>query len=422
MRRLTLAILGLCLLAAPARAQEQRLGDLRAAARSSPSDADASLALGRALRRAGHFAEALTELRRGLSLAGGRSGPGATSLRYEVARVYMDDHRFRDALGACQPLGKTALAHACAAEAHMVRRRATEALPEAELALQQDPQLYEARVVQAEAQWLEGSMDEAETGLRAAIAAEPKRIEARLLLGDLYVAQGKRGPALESLQAARSADPDDPDAAFAVGSALGPTNDGAAALEAAVAGRPSFGAAWARLADARLAQGRTAEAEKAAQTALKLDPKQADWHASLARVYEKQKRYAEALTEAHASLKILPNSASAKLVEADVYAAQGDIDMALEAYQASFGLARSDPTPLVHAANACLASSRETSAKAFAERSTQMFPEFGPGWVALGDVLVKGNERAAARRAYETALSRESVDAAEVRRKLGALR
>jgi tetratricopeptide (TPR) repeat protein len=422
MRRLTTGILGLLLFAGSASAQEHRLADLRSAAKSAPSDAEASLALGRGLRRAWHFNEALAELRRGLGLAGGRAGANAVALRYEMARVYMDDHKFRDALGACRPLGDTAVGHACIGGAHMVWRRATEALPEAEAALKLEPSLYEAHVVAAEAKWLEGSVGEAEGELREAISAEPKRIEARLELGELYLAQKKPEQALDAFQAARSADADDPDAAFAVGRSLGLTDAAAAALEAAVAARPSFGAAWARLAEVRLAQGRIPDAEKAAKTALKLDPKQADWHIGMARVYEKQKRNSEALAETRAALKIVGNSAAAKLVEADIFATQGDIDLSLESYQASFGLDRSNPAPLVHAANACLVAGRETSARAFADRATQAFPQFGPGWVALGDVLVKSNERAQAQKAYETALARESVDKDEVRRKLGALR
>jgi hypothetical protein len=41
--------------------------------------------------------------------------------------------------------------------------------------------------------------------------------------------------------------------------------------------------------------------------------------------------------------------------------------------------------------------------------------------VALGDVHAKGKEAADARRAYETALGREGIDAQEVRRKIAAL-
>jgi tetratricopeptide (TPR) repeat protein len=403
-------------------AQEHRLAEMRETARAAPQDPQAALALGRTLRRAGHYAEALAELRRGLSLPAGRSGASATALRYEVARVYIDDHRFREAIGACQALGKTAEGHACLAAAHMTRRRATDAMPEVELALAAAPSLYDARVVEADAKWMEGSGDEAEQILKAAIDAEPRRVEARLKLGDVYAARGKREQALEAFQAARAADPDDPDAAFAVGDALGPSPAAVTHLEAAVAGRPSFGAAWARLAEVRLSLGRVPEAEKAALTALKIDGKQADWHVVLARVYHEQKRNAEALAEARAALKLLPNLAAAKLIEADLLAEQGEIDPALEAYQAAFGLARTDPNPLVHAARACLVAGRGTSAKAFAARVTQQFPQFGPGWVVLGDAMAKDKELATARQAYETALNRDGVDREEVRRKLAALR
>jgi predicted nucleic acid-binding protein len=50
-------------------AQESQLDSLRAAARSAPVDAEAALAYGRALRRAGHLAEAMNELRRGIGVA-----------------------------------------------------------------------------------------------------------------------------------------------------------------------------------------------------------------------------------------------------------------------------------------------------------------------------------------------------------------
>jgi len=338
-----------------------------------------------------------------------------------VARTYMDEHRFRDAINACRAIGTGALGHACIANAHMIWRRATEALPEVELALKEDPTLYEARVAEAGARWLEGSMGDAERILIGIIAAEPKRLEGRLLLGDLYAAQGKREQALEAYKAARATDPDDPDAAYAVGNLVASPAEAAEALEAAVAGRPSFGAAWARLAEIRVAQGRLAEAEKASLTAIKLDPKQADWHVGLARIYQSQKRIKEGLNEARAALKIVGNSAAAKLVEADLLAEQGELDPALEAYQAAFGLDRMNPRPLVHASGACLAAGRETSAKAFAERATQQFPKFGPGWVALGDVHAKGKEPTDARKAYETALGREGTDAEEVRRKIAAL-
>src|SRR5262245_28141618 len=105
MHRLTWSALALILFAAPAWAQENRLDALRAAAKTAPQDAGASLSLGRALRRAGHYADALVELRRGLNTAEGKTGDRATMLRLEVAKVYIDDHKFKESLAACAVLG-----------------------------------------------------------------------------------------------------------------------------------------------------------------------------------------------------------------------------------------------------------------------------------------------------------------------------
>src|SRR5215467_542661 len=88
----------------PAWAQESQIDSLRVAVRSAPGDAEGALALGRALRRAGHYAEAMTELQRGIAIAA--SKPAAlVPLRREVARVYMDRHDFRAAFAACGVLG-----------------------------------------------------------------------------------------------------------------------------------------------------------------------------------------------------------------------------------------------------------------------------------------------------------------------------
>jgi tetratricopeptide (TPR) repeat protein len=173
----------------------------------------------------------------------------------------------------------------------------------------------------------------------------------------------------------------------------------------------------------RLALGQLAEAEKAASQALATDGKQADWHALMARVYAAEKRSDDALSEAKAALALVGNLAPAKLVEADVLAEKGELDLALETYQTAFGYSRTDPTALVHAASACLASGRDTSAKGFADRATQLFPKWGPGWVVLGDVLVRWKDKPGARQAYQTALSAEGpVDAALVQKKLAALK
>ena len=130
----------------------------------------------------------------------------------------------------------------------------------------------------------------------------------------------------------------------------------------------------------------------------------------------------EAIEDGRIALKVMANSAAATLLVADGQAKKGEIDMALEAYQAAWGLDHGDPTPLVHASEACHAANRDTSARAFGVKATQEFPKWGPAWAALGDALAGQNERPAAREAYRKALAGQGLaDPAHVQAKLAAL-
>jgi hypothetical protein len=89
----------------------------------------------------------------------------------------------------------------------------------------------------------------------------------------------------------------------------------------------------------------------------------------------------------------------------------------------AWGLDRGDPTPLVHASEACHLGGRDTSARAFGVKATQEFPEWGPGWAALGDALVGQGETRAARDAFARALAAGGpVDREAIQKKLAALR
>src|SRR5882672_527651 len=69
-------------------AQEPAVAALAAADKAAPRNAQAALALGRALRRAGRFDEALRALGRA---AGNAAAPAlADEARYEIARVFFD--------------------------------------------------------------------------------------------------------------------------------------------------------------------------------------------------------------------------------------------------------------------------------------------------------------------------------------------
>ena len=398
---------------------------LAGAATPDQGSAQAALSSGRALRQAGSYREAIAELKKGLNVAG-LSPAARVAISWEIARSYIDDHKFNEAVAACRAVGKIAEgkgpSHACLGEAHMMRSRATEALPEAELALQDAPGLYEAKVVKGRALGQSGSVTEAERVLRDAINDSPNRVDAYCWLGELFVVQGKRDAAIEQLEKARTLEPKDASLAFSLGRLLAPAQ-AVRVLGSAVTLRPGFVAAWARLAEAWLAAGKLSEAESAAQQTLKLDDRQVDARAVLARLHFLAKRYDDALKEARAVLEAASSHASAKLTEADALAAKGEIDPAIDAYQSAHSLARTDPTVLVSAARACLGGGRETSAKSFADRAVETFPKWAPGWVVLGDILAKGRENAKAKQAYRTALGAEGpIDRQEVERRLAALK
>ncbi|MCA9600127.1 MAG: tetratricopeptide repeat protein [Myxococcales bacterium] len=395
------------------------LSTVASAAGASPEQL---LDQGRALRQSGRFDDAVKVLRKSYGRA--RSGDVAAAVRYEAARSLIEAGKQKQALAECRTLGPVApaKADACRAEAYLLWRRASLALPSAERALSRAPKDYDALVAKGRALRQMGKPKEAEQALRDALTSDGKRYEAHLELGELLSAQGQKKRAIAELEKAHQLAPREPAPLLVLGQELPAGKAAAAHLAEAIKIRPQYGAAHARLGEVLLAQGDTAGAEAALQKALAVDGKQADWRAALGRVLLAKGDATAALAEAQAALKLVSNNGAAKLVAADALAAKGDIDLAIEAYEQAHGYARTDPTPLVHAAKACLAQARPTTARAFADRATQSFPKHGPGWEVLGDVHAHAKETAAARKAYLHALKSTGTDRARVQKKLAALK
>jgi tetratricopeptide (TPR) repeat protein len=411
--------LGLCA-SQPVQAQESQLDALRAAARAAPRDPLAALALGTALRRADRLPAALAELRRGIAIAG--LPETLRLLEWEVVRVEGDRHDFLQTMASCKPLKASVDAHACAAFAHLVRQRATEALEETAIALAKDPHSYEAKVAEGRAYELELDMARAETSLREAIADHGDRAEAHEVLGRVLLKEGRRDVAAGELRQAIALDPAGPDALYELAGVIPPGDESVRLLEGATHERLTFMEAWLALGSQQLAAGRLGEAKKAAEAAVKIDSHSAGAYVLAGKVALAEGRTDDAIAAGQNALANMANSAAAKLLVADGNARKGEIDAALEAYQAAWGLDHADPTPLVHASEACHARGRDTTARAFGVRATQEFPRWAPGWVALGDALAAQAEVAAARDAYRKALTLDGpVDIEAVKRKLGAL-
>lgn len=407
--------------AGSASAQESALGEAKERLRSG--GADAALAYGRALRRAGRENEALAELQRGRGLAAGRAELAAR-FDWEAARTYIAKRDFAQAMATCRSIarlpGANAVSRVCAAEAHLLWRRGTEAKIElAELAkMKSIPADVEvaARVAEGRALELEVKEEAAEAAYRDAIRLAPERSDLRVVLGSMLVRLGHDG-GLAELRKAVELEARDPVAQLELGRALPQGSPEAiAALERAAAEQPTSTEALRTLAENYILAKRIGDAKRVAATVLNRAPNDVVSHIVAGRVALAEGRADDALKEGENTSRLMPNSAQGKLLVADAWAHKKEIDLALEAYQAAFGLDRMDPTPLVNATNACIAAGRLTSARAFATRATKDFPSYGPGWLALGDALAADKEPGAARSAYESA--RKLVDAATVEQRL----
>jgi tetratricopeptide (TPR) repeat protein len=421
-------VLSTALVGRAALAQESQLDGRKAASRAAPLDPRAALQYGIALRRAGHLDAAGQELRRGLGLPGGGGGEMEILLHFELARTAIDRHDFWGAMSACRsmstpPATPPLASHACMAEDHLLWRRASEALVETAAALANGNPSYEAKVAEALAFELQVKDAEAEASLREAIAWKPEAWEAHVWLGRLLVRTLRHDDGVAELRRAVALDPDGPEAAFELARTLPANPEAVTLLEKAVRERPSYVLALLRLAEVNLELSRLAPAREAADAAIKLTKSEPSAYVVTGRVSLAEGKPDLALSAAEKALHLVPNSARAKLLVADAYAAKGDVDSAVENYQATYWLDSSDATPLVRASVVCHGAGRDTSARAFGERVTHDFPQWAPGWVALGDALAGQKEIARARAAYDTALQATGpIDAESVRAKLTALR
>ena len=176
--------------------------------------------------------------------------------------------------------------------------------------------------------------------------------------------------AVADLRSAVQLDPHGPDALFALASATGPSG-GAERLDLlkrATDERPSFLEAWLALGAGLLDANRVGDAKAAAGAALQVDATSAPARILLGKIALMEGHPDDAIDDGRAALKAGANSAAATLLVADGQATKGELDQALEAYQAAGGLDHGDPTPLVHASEACHTGGRDTSARPSASR------------------------------------------------------
>lgn len=406
----------------PAGAAELR--ELREAVKKDPSDARAALALGKALRRAGELGEARGVLSRGAIAPTAHSSGALEPLLYELALTQIDRNDMAGANVACKQLataGKKAFAAACRAEVHMLRNRATEALPEVDQALASDPALYEAKVLKARVLAFQQKFEEAIRLAEEAAQASPSRAEAHAALGTIKAGMGKPGDAVAHFQKARGLDPGHALVAFQLGEVLPSGPKAKQAFADAVAIRPAYAAAHAGLARVAVELGDLALAEKSAEAALTIAPHDYSAVVALGQVRVAQKKWDEALKLGQKAQKLIPNMAGGELVAADAHAGHGDIDLAVAAYQKAFGLDRERPDALIRAARACRRAGRLTTARGFADRATSDFPKSGPAWAEAAEVAIAEGEKSKAKTALQKALQLGNVDEPALKKRLASL-
>jgi len=154
---LAMALPGLAL------AQESALGELRAAAKQSPNDLNAQIALGRGLIEAGRLPEAEAQMKTVVRLT-----QGSVEGLYEAMRVTFATDDYRKSRAGCRDLVKKdekhALSQVCMARAFLVWRRASRAFEYIDKALAADPSNYEAQLADADAKRMQGDFAAALAG------------------------------------------------------------------------------------------------------------------------------------------------------------------------------------------------------------------------------------------------------------------
>jgi tetratricopeptide (TPR) repeat protein len=408
------ALLALPLLAfaTNAVAQESDLAALRAA---PATDAAAQLRLGRALRRAGHFDEALRALRTA------SRGPTRADALFEVARVGFDRQNFPAARTACNAMPAGITRRVCLARAHLAWRRVGLAEQEVTAAQAIDANYPELRLVQADLLWAMGRITEAEPAYRAAATALPGRSEPHIGLGTLYETASRLDEARQAFQRAVEADPRDPVAALALGRLLrrqGQNDQALPLVQRANTDRPDWPDALVVLGELHLARNTFDEAQRAFARAAQLNPHQASALSGLGRVHLRAGRTQEAEAPLRAALELVSNDADAREALAELL---GRTERGEESIQEWDRVIEIRPTAGVRMRAAAQARSMRlnTLARAYLDRVLSDEATHAEALLMRADIAFDDGDRRAARQLYQQAIAgRGAIDRARAQARI----
>lgn len=376
-------------LAAPARAQETALAEVRAAAKAAPSDLNAQTALGHALIEAGRLKEAEAQMKTVVRLS-----QGSIEGLYEAMRVKFAADEYRGARAGCRELVKKnpnhVLTNVCMARAFLVWRRASRAFEYIDKALAADPGNYEAQLAEADAKRMQGDFAAAQAGYERAITNKATA-DAYLGLAQVHLVQNHRPQAIDALRKAYVLDPRDPDVQLQLGRQL-EGKEAVELLRAALAGRPKWIDAELALAVAQLHGGDAAGAEVALAAVLKRAPGNPVAVAEHAAALVALGRYPEAEPALKHALELIANDYDAALALARLYEHTNRPDEAFTQYRAAGDLKRESPEALLAAAQLALSLKRPVLAAGLLEKAIERTPRsaavlalYAETWAARGD-------------------------------------
>lgn len=400
-------------LGAPASAQESELPSLRAA---PATDAAAQLRLGRALRRAGHFDDALRALRTAAR------GPTRADALLEIARVRFDQGNFREARTACNAVPAGINRHLCMARAHLIWQRPSLAEREIAAAQRIDRENAELKLVVADSLRIAGRAQESEAAYRAAAAALSGRSEPHIGLGLLFEVSNRQDDARQAFQRAVEADPKDPVAALALGRVLRRLrqNDQALPLlQRATSDRPDWPEALVALGDLQLARGTNDDAQRAFARAVQLNPQQPGAQSGLGRAHLRGGRLAEAETPLRAAIEQVANDGDAHAALAEVLGRTERGEESIQEWNRAIDLMPGDRTPRLRAADQARRMRLNTLARAYLDRILSDDAQDAPALLMRADIAFEEGDRRGARQLYQQALAgRGTIDRAHAQSRI----
>lgn len=419
--RWTSIVLVALALSRPAFAQESSLEVARAAASSSPTDAQAQRNLGLALIDAGRFPEATAQMQKVVKLE--KSSP--TSL-YDLQRVKLAQGDYSAARKGCNEILKAApedvMGHVCMARAYLVWRRSSRAVEHVDAAIARDPDNYEALLVDADTRRMEGALDAALTAYQKVVDKFPWSADAWLGIAHIQVLRNQGKLAEDALRKALLNKPNHPDVLLE----LGKLTTGAEAvglLQRAVAARPSSVEAKLELAAAQVRAGDAKSAEPVLRAIIAKDPKNTAAATQLGAALVATGAYPEAEKLLRSSLERMPNDFDASYALAQLFEKTGQNEEAFTQYRSSADLKRDSAVPLLAAARLGLSLARPQLAGALLERALERAPKSAEAHALYGDVMVARGDKAGAKDHYQQALAGEGpVDRARVQKQLASLK